>query len=213
MTPEIQILSAPEADRRTRILAAAERAFARHGFHGASMQHVAAEAQMSAGNLYRYFPSKEAIVAGLAELDRTEMAGDFETMASASDVIVAAECILRKHLVDWPMERNRLVLEIWAEATRNAVVAELCLALHRDVQAGLGAVIRRAVAGRPVGQADVDFIVRLMMTVMSGLLKRRATEPDFDGEAEVGLALAVFRAALDGRLAPAVAAPATEIVP
>ena len=29
------------------------------------MQHVAEEAGMSAGNLYRYFPSKEAIVEGL----------------------------------------------------------------------------------------------------------------------------------------------------
>ena len=49
-----------DADRRDLILTAAERAFARHGFHGANVQNVAAEAQMSAGNLYRYFKSKEA---------------------------------------------------------------------------------------------------------------------------------------------------------
>ena len=43
-----------------------ERAFVRYGFHAATMQNVADEAGMSAGNLYRYFPSKEAIVEGLA---------------------------------------------------------------------------------------------------------------------------------------------------
>ena len=54
-----------DPERRERILEAAERAFVRHGFHAATMQHVADEAGMSAGNLYRYFPSKEAIVEGL----------------------------------------------------------------------------------------------------------------------------------------------------
>jgi hypothetical protein len=36
-----------ESSRRTRVLAAAERAFARQGFHAATMQDVAAEARMS----------------------------------------------------------------------------------------------------------------------------------------------------------------------
>ncbi len=56
--------------RRERILEAAERAFVRHGFHAATMSHVAEEAEMSAGNLYRYFPSKEAIVEALCALDQ-----------------------------------------------------------------------------------------------------------------------------------------------
>ena len=46
-------------DRRDEILAAAQRCFARSGFHGASMQDICAEAGMSPGNLYRYFPSKD----------------------------------------------------------------------------------------------------------------------------------------------------------
>ena len=55
----------PEDERRAHIVAAAERAFVRYGFHAATMTQVADEAGMSAGNLYRYFPSKEAIVEGL----------------------------------------------------------------------------------------------------------------------------------------------------
>src|ERR1041384_4309671 len=64
-------------DRRLEILAAAQRCFVRAGFHGASMQDICAEAGMSPGNLYRYFPSKEALIAGIAERDRAEVGQQF----------------------------------------------------------------------------------------------------------------------------------------
>ena len=76
-------------NRADRILDAAERCFVRAGFHRTTMQDVAAEAGMSAGNLYRYFASKDALVAGLAERDRTAMAKDFDILASADDVMAA----------------------------------------------------------------------------------------------------------------------------
>ena len=66
-----------QADRRDEILSAAQRCFVRSGFHQTSMQEICTEAGMSAGNLYRYFPSKEAIIAGIAERDRAEVAQDF----------------------------------------------------------------------------------------------------------------------------------------
>src|SRR5829696_7361042 len=74
-------------ERRTRILDAAERCFVRTGFHRATMQDIAAEAGMSAGNLYRYFPSKDAMVVGLAERDRAEVAEDFAALLSADDFV------------------------------------------------------------------------------------------------------------------------------
>ena len=41
-----------QADRREAILLAAQRCFARSGFHGASMQEICTEAQISPGGLY-----------------------------------------------------------------------------------------------------------------------------------------------------------------
>jgi hypothetical protein len=75
--------------------------------------------------------------------------------------------------------------------------------MEREVSARLRSIVvssaAPAVDGLPL---DPDFIVRVMMTVVPGLFKRRVTEPDFDGEAEVALALGIFRAAFDGRLRP-----------
>ncbi|MBC7292682.1 MAG: helix-turn-helix transcriptional regulator, partial [Thermoleophilia bacterium] len=59
--------------RRDAILAAATRVFARRGCAEATMQDVAAEAGLSVGALYRYYPGKEHLVrAGFARIsDRT----------------------------------------------------------------------------------------------------------------------------------------------
>ena len=193
----------PADPRGDVILTAAERAFARYGFHGANMQHVAAEAQMSAGNLYRYFPSKDAIVAGLIARDRAAMARDFGELAAAPNLLAGIGVILRKHLVEEPAFRSRLVLEIWAEAARNPGIAIVCGAMDRDVESNLTALVRAAQASSPeLRGGDPELVVRTMLTVVAGLIKRRAVDPEFDGLAEVALALGIFRAALHSAITP-----------
>lgn len=189
----------PEDARRIRILEAAERAFARHGFHGASMQIVAAEARMSAGNLYRYFSSKEALVSGLAERDQAELAEDFGRLESAKDMLGAMAALLRKHLVEAPPADCRLALEIWAEAGRNPSVAEVCRGIEHAARTRLAALVAAPAAAAAL---PPDFAVRVILTVTAGLFKRRATEQSFDGEAEILLALAIFRALFAGSIRP-----------
>src|ERR1700761_8578795 len=52
--------------RRDQILSAARRCFLRDGFHATSMQDLFAEAGMSSGAVYHYFPSKEAVIIAIA---------------------------------------------------------------------------------------------------------------------------------------------------
>lgn len=192
-----------DGDRRDVILTAAERAFARHGFHGANMQHVAAEAQMSAGNIYRYFTGKDEIVSGLTARDRAGIASDFQHLAEAPDLLEAFGRMLRKHLCDAPVWRSQLALEIWAEAARNSNIAALCGGINDDVETTMTALIGHAQSNSAALRGgEPAFAVRIMSTVVAGLFKRRATEPDFEGEPEIAMALGIFRAALDGSLQP-----------
>jgi len=61
----------PQRERRARthaaLLRAAGRVFAEHGFHGATLEAVAAEAGVSKGALYHYFRSKEQLFLALLE--------------------------------------------------------------------------------------------------------------------------------------------------
>jgi AcrR family transcriptional regulator len=191
-------------ERRQRILEAAERAFVRNGFHAATMQHVADEVSMSAGNLYRYFPSKEAIVEGLCERDQAERAQAFaELMADNRDIMQAFSAGLRQHVLLKPPDKARLIVEIWAEAGRNPRVAKMTRAIDADVLAGLEKLMDLAKAGGAASpQLDSRFGARFFLTFVAGLFKRTALEADFDPEAETAMAVGALKALLAGALSP-----------
>src|SRR6201996_4990933 len=134
----------PEDERRLHILAAAERAFVRYGFHAATMTQVAEEASMSAGNLYRYFPSKEAIVEGLCLADQVERSVAFAALSNAPDLKAAMRAALRDHVLRKPREKARMIVEIWAESGRNPRVAEFTRQLDHDVLEGMTDLIELA---------------------------------------------------------------------
>jgi TetR/AcrR family transcriptional regulator, repressor for uid operon len=206
------IRRAADAERRERIVEAAERAFVRHGFHAATMQHVADEAGMSPGNLYRYFPSKEAIVEGLCEVDKVRRAGSFSAfadfMARNGDLAEAIRWGMREHVLSKPPEKARMIVEIWAEAGRNPRVAEITKTLDADVLSGLERLIDVAkAAGAASPQLDPRFAARFFVTYVAGLFKRIAVEPDFNPDAETDSAVGVLKALFAGKFAPDPATP------
>jgi TetR/AcrR family transcriptional regulator, repressor for uid operon len=193
-----------DAERRQLILEAAERAFVRNGFHATTMQGIADEVAMSAGNLYRYFPSKEAIVEGLCERDQAELAQAFsELMADDRHIMEAVHYGLRKHVLDKSQEKARLLIEIWAEAGRNPRVAAMTRAIDAEVLARLEKLIDAAKAGGAAApELDSHFGARFFLTFVAGLFKRIALEADFDRKAETPMAIGVLKALFAGALRP-----------
>jgi TetR/AcrR family transcriptional regulator, repressor for uid operon len=206
--PAVAHARLPVPERRHRILDAAEACFARNGFHRTTMNDVAAEAGMSAGNLYRYFANKEAIVTGLTERDREMIAADFESIAREPDFFDAFAALGRKHLIDEPKEKTILVMEIWSEAARNAQIAELCTGLDRAVREDLLRMLETARTQGAVHPAtDIPAAASMILTLADGLMKRRALEADFDGEHELATVVAVFRLILTSGFAGATSSP------
>src|SRR6201991_2298922 len=105
-----------QADRRAEILDAAERCFARAGFHQASMQEICAEAGMSPGNLYRYFPSKEALIAGISERNRADAVASFVMVDQAPAFFDGLAELARHHLIDRSDAEVGLCAEIMSES-------------------------------------------------------------------------------------------------
>ncbi len=62
------------ATKRAEILQAARRAFARHGYEGATVKVLEAETGLSRGAIFHHFKDKDALFLALAEDDAVEMA-------------------------------------------------------------------------------------------------------------------------------------------
>ena len=186
-----------QSDRREEILNAAQACFARAGFHQTSMQAICAEAGMSPGNLYRYFPSKEAIIAGIAERDRADVAESFGAVQSAPDFFAGLAGLARHHLVERSKEEVGLCAEIMAESRRNPDVARIYQAVEDDVKGRLVAMLHGAAErGEISPDSDFDGAATVLMALADGLSWRRAVDPAFDAESVLPLILHMVKCLL-----------------
>ena len=194
-----------QSDRRAEILDAAQRCFVRAGFHGASMQDICAEAGMSPGNLYRYFPSKEALIAGIAERDRAEVGQSFARADLSQGLLNVLEGMARHYFTRWPMERVLLCTEVMAEARRNPEIARILSAFDADVRRWLTEMLRVGVERGDIPDGvDLDGVVSLLTMITDGLWWRRALEPEFDPEGVLPVFMETVRGLLRAPSADAV---------
>ncbi|RXT54543.1 hypothetical protein B6S44_12950 [Bosea sp. Tri-44] len=192
------------SERHVRILDAAERVFARAGFHAATMNDIAAEAGMSPGNLYRYFSSKDAIIAGMSERDRMEIAADFAGLdPSKGRLLDQLDELGRQHMVRKPREKAIIALQIWAEASRTPEMAKICAGFDETVEQGLGAAVEAAKASGelPSNLDQARFLLALFM-MADGFFCRRAVDPDFDAAAGAEALFAAMRGLAQTMLLP-----------
>lgn len=189
-----------QTDRREEILDAAQRCFARSGFHGASMQEICSEARMSPGGLYRYFPSKESIIAGIAERDRADVSQNFAAVADLPDIFRTLEGLARHYLVERSDEEIGVCAEIRTESRRSPEIARIHQAINSDVEAGLVSVLKKAVERGEISK-DIDLkrAVIMLLALGDGLEWRRATDPNFNIETVFPQIMQVARCLLDAK--------------
>lgn len=159
------------ARRRREILAAAAACFAETGLRQARMQDICAAAKISPGALYRYFASKEEIIAALAA---SEAEANAETMAfldGLSDPIQGLRSALPAIIAAMSTSTyGKLSIEIAAEAIRSpALVADFIAAEHA-LRARLADCLAR---GQKTGVVRTDYdagaLAHLVMALLNGL--------------------------------------------
>lgn len=192
LKPDIQ------RQRREHILDAAERCFARSGFHRTTMQDICKEAGVSPGGLYLYFDGKEALIAGIAERDRAAFQSRFEALATTEDFMGALKVMADQYMLDEPAHKRLLCVEIGIEATRNVQVGEIYRSVDTLVHESFEALFRRLQEeGRIQPKLEVPLLANVFMTIGDGLFWRRATDPEFDAAATLPAVMEVVRALLN----------------
>jgi AcrR family transcriptional regulator len=113
-----------QRQKRTRVelIEAAGRVFAQRGYHGASVEEVAAEAGYSTGAVYSNFASKEELFLAVYTREVEKRLEDYRAVVSAVDSPQAAGQTASERFGDfirddpeWPL----LFFEFWAYGARN----------------------------------------------------------------------------------------------
>ena len=137
------------AARRQQILDAARRRFVREGFHATSMQQVIAEAGLSVGAVYRYFPSKSDLIAAIAQQMADGIAVQLTTIASRPDRSITEVMEAAVGVVDantGPDGILPLVVQVWAEAQRDPALRAMVAQIYGELVTVYEKIAANAVA-------------------------------------------------------------------
>jgi len=99
-----------EEDTRARILQAALKLFARRGYDGTTTKDLANSAQVAEGTLFRYFPSKKAILIEVATSGWIEILTDLLTELSEMGSYKAISQVMRRRMLN--MRENADLLKV-----------------------------------------------------------------------------------------------------
>jgi TetR/AcrR family transcriptional regulator, repressor for uid operon len=155
-----------------RIMDAARKCFVQSGFRGASMHDICREAGMSPGALYRYFPSKEAVIEAIAEHDRQSDVANMMKIGNGPTLIDGFMNAIMAHFQDLH-DRGMapLFTEIRAESMRNEAVAACCAKTEGQFIAIFHAFLEQAKVQKLIDPvAGIDAIVPIMMALGEGMI-------------------------------------------
>jgi AcrR family transcriptional regulator len=159
-------------ETRDRILAAAARVFSRHGYAAGTTNRIAAEAHLSVGSLYQYFPNKDAI---LVELMRRHVDAGVRTLHErlldrdlpselADRLGVFVDATIANHVDDPDLHQV-----LFEEAPRPP---ELLAELHDMERALIESASALLAADPAVRIADHAIAARLVVTTIESLVHR-----------------------------------------
>lgn len=184
---------ATQRARREHILDAAEVCFAHSGFHRTTMQDICKEALISPGALYVYFASKEDLIAGIAERDRTEFAERFAELSAAPEFMKALSSLGERYFAEEPAYKRTMGIEIGLESTRNAKVGAMYRSVDRFVLDSFEKLFQRlANEGRIAPELDIRTVAKVFSIIGDGMFMRRATDPEFDAKAVMPAVMALI---------------------
>jgi AcrR family transcriptional regulator len=172
-----KISATRKEERRSQVLKAAITCFAKNGFHQTTILDICAEAGLSAGAVYSYFDSKDAIIEALAErgrkfADTRSMSADRE-----SAPLERLKVFLQEFERPGSAKVNQFDLRSWAEAIGNRQLREIYLGARADTIKQLADMLRPAAKEYALAP---EALGELVLAVIVGSETRRAIQPAAD---------------------------------
>lgn len=174
--------------RKRQILDAARRCFVRNGFHATSMQDILGEANLSAGAVYRYFKSKDEIIAAIGFANVAVFTAAVEEVIQVDDPPPLDEALGRLLTalgrLDEEQDHAKITLQAWSEALRSPALATRVEEGWAELTSSLGSLIETYQERRHIySDVPADRIARMLVGLLHGFVVRQAVLGDGDAEA------------------------------
>jgi len=168
-----------QAQTRRALLDAGRELFVREGFHGATLDRVAADAGYTKGAVYANFPTKAdlflAIFEERVETRRARMREIAERATSPAE-------LRDRQMADWQRvlrdERawSLLLLEFWVHAARDPALRDRLRELHLRIRATLAEIV--GAAGGTGAGLDPEAFATAQMALGNGMNLEAFLDPD-----------------------------------
>ncbi len=150
------------------------------------MQEICAEANISAGALYRYFASKAEIIGAIAEDKHSETDTLFLDAARKGPVIDALSLIARDFFEKFAEGDGALIADIFAESIRDDAIAEALLKINaRSTEYCIEAIKSGQARGDVDRTLDPTAAANTLFAAIEGIGLRRAFLRDTNTDAAV----------------------------
>ena len=171
--------------RRRQIIEGAARCFARNGFHATSMQDVLKEVDLSAGAVYRYFSSKDELIAAIVKGVLSEVRAAFEEVTRQSpppppdelvgEVLGRTLGIWDTLVVDGRAAFPLLIMQVWAETVRDPELAAVMDEVYGVVNVAWVRVVEAyQEAGMMRADVPADHVARTMVSFVQGFIAQQS---------------------------------------
>ncbi|XVU24822.1 TetR/AcrR family transcriptional regulator [Actinoplanes sp. CA-054009] len=162
--------------RRQQILEAARTCFVTKGLHNTSMQDLIKEAGLSVGAVYRYFKSKDEIIAAIAETITGDILQQINATAgrrlSLADSLEAILEVIEVQLA--PGGHLPIAFQVWAEASIDPAIAAIAHDRYTTLRQAFQALIENAVeSGELPANTDVEAVTSAYYSLVPGYALQR----------------------------------------
>lgn len=178
MSQDTKNLTSKAELRRQQILDAAAECFRKSGFHGASMAEIAKSFGMSAGHIYNYFESKEAIIEAMVKRDLDHALDKIAKIQGEKDILEAMLSTVEEG-VQRRIDQSELDTEILAEAARNPKIAATVQCTDAVIRDKVMHLIKgvRPVKDSPASESSLAAKSTILMALFDGLQIRAIRDP------------------------------------
>ncbi|HVC07023.1 MAG TPA: TetR/AcrR family transcriptional regulator [Solirubrobacterales bacterium] len=182
MSSEAETRKQRQERTRVELIEAAGRVFAKRGYHGASVEEIAAEAGYTTGAVYSNFKGKEELFLALNDHELEKRLDDYRAVVAAVESPEGVEQTASERFgsfiredPDWPL----LFFEFWAYGARNRKLrGEFVKQREAEVRIIAEAIERQTAAAGVELPLPAEQVAVGIGALVNGLAFERVLDPD-----------------------------------